>query len=101
MSLIVTPPHKLQKSDDRSDFSSGAVELDEWIAKYAWQNQAANSATTYVITENSKVMGYYAIAMSAYGKAMARKALAKGQTRSRASCSRALRSTRGTRARAS
>jgi hypothetical protein len=78
VSLIVTPPHKLQKSDDRSDFSSGAVELDEWIAKYAWQNQAANSATTYVITENSKVMGYYAIAMSAYGKAMARKALAKG-----------------------
>ena len=78
MSLVVTPPRKLERSDDRSDFSSGAVELDEWIAKYAWQNQAANSATTYVITANSKVIGYYAIAMSAYDKAMAPKALAKG-----------------------
>jgi GNAT superfamily N-acetyltransferase len=77
VSLVVTPPRKLEKSDDRSDFSSGAVELDEWIAKYAWQNQAANSATTYVITENSKVIGYYAIAMSAYDKAMAPKVLAK------------------------
>ena len=78
MSPVVTPPRKLEKSDDRSDFSSGAVELDEWIAKYAWQNQAANSATTYVITESSKVIGYYAIAMSAYDKAMAAKQLSKG-----------------------
>ncbi len=78
MSLVVTPPRKLEKSDDRSDFSSGAVELDEWIAKYAWQNQAANSATTYVITESSKVIGYYAIAMSAYDKTMAPKQLSKG-----------------------
>ena len=78
MSLVVTPPRKLEKSDDRSDFSSGAVGLDEWIAKYAWQNQAANSATTYVITEGSKVIGYYAIAMSAYDKTMAPKQLSKG-----------------------
>ena len=78
MSLVVTPPRKLEKSDDRSGFSSGAVELDEWIAKYAWQNQVANSATTYVITEGSKVIGYYAIAMSAYDKAMAPKQLSKG-----------------------
>jgi GNAT superfamily N-acetyltransferase len=78
VSLVVTSPRKLEKSDDRSDFSCGAVELDEWIAKYAWQNQAANSATTYVITESSKVIGYYAIAMSAYDKAMAPKQLSKG-----------------------
>jgi len=78
VSLVVTPPRKLEKSDDRSGFSSGAVELDEWIAKYAWQNQVANSATTYVITESSKVIGYYAIAMSAYDKTMAPKQLSKG-----------------------
>ena len=78
MSLVVTPPRKLEKPDDRSGFACGASELDEWIAKYAWQNQAANSATTYVITENSKVIGYYAIAMSAYDGAMAPKSLSKG-----------------------
>ena len=78
MSLVVTPPRKLEKSDDRSGFSCGASELDEWIAKYAWQNQAANSATTYVMTENSRVIGYYAITMSAYDRAMAPRTLSKG-----------------------
>ena len=77
MSLEVTRPRKLEKSDDRSGFSSGAPELDEWIAKYAWQNQAANSATTYVVTESSRVIGYYAIAMSAYEKGLAPQQMSK------------------------
>lgn len=78
MSLVVTSPRKLEKADDRSGFSCGAGELDEWIVKYAWQNQAANSATTYVITDSSRVIGYYAIAMSAYDRAMAPQPLSKG-----------------------
>lgn len=77
MSLRVTSPRKLEKSDDRTGFFSGATELDEWIAKYAWQNQTANSATTYVITESSRVVGYYAIAMSAYDRAKAPGPLSK------------------------
>lgn len=60
-------PHKLTSSDVRAGFDSGAPELDEWLIKYARQNQSANSATTYVVTDESRVVGYYAIAMSAVG----------------------------------
>lgn len=63
--MIITSPRKLQNSDQRSDFCSGADDLDEWLKKYARQNQTANSATTYVATDGSRVIGYYAIAMSA------------------------------------
>jgi GNAT superfamily N-acetyltransferase len=34
-------PRKLEKSDSRDDFASGAAELDEWFARFAWENQAA------------------------------------------------------------
>jgi GNAT superfamily N-acetyltransferase len=78
LSRYVTSPRKLEKSDVRSGFSSGAGELDEWLAKYAWQNQVANSAITYVITDGERVVGYYAIAMSAYDRGLAPERLAKG-----------------------
>lgn len=61
-------PRKLLRSDDRSRFRSGADELDEWFAKYAWQNQEADNATTYVIVERGRIAGYYAIAMAAVAK---------------------------------
>lgn len=65
---MITAPRKLERADSRSSFQSGADDLDEWIHKYAWQNQAANSATTYVITNGERVIGYYAIAMAAVEK---------------------------------
>lgn len=72
-------PRKLAATDERSDFSSGAGELDEWLRKYAMQNQRAHNATTYVITEGDRVVGYYAIAMGAIAKDHAPKPLAKGR----------------------
>lgn len=60
-------PHKLTSSDVLAGFNSGAPELDEWLTKYARQNQSANSATTYVVTDGARVIGYYPIAMSAVG----------------------------------
>lgn len=62
---VLNSPRKLQWSDDRSEFHSGADELDESLTKYAPQNQDANNATTYVITDGDRVVGYYAIAMAA------------------------------------
>src|SRR5690625_4010620 len=57
-------PRKLSNSDQRAEFNSGADELDDWLRKYAMQNQRANNATTYVITEDDRVVGYYAIAIA-------------------------------------
>lgn len=58
-------PRKLEKSDDRSAFHSGANELDDWFTRFAWENQAANNATTYVARHGDRVAGFYSITMAA------------------------------------
>lgn len=55
-------PRRVVKGDDRANFASGAEELDVWLQRYAWQNQRANNAVTYVSTFRGEVVGYYAIA---------------------------------------
>lgn len=72
-------PRKLEKSDDRSAFSSGAPELDDWFRRFSWENQAANKATTYVSRADGVVAGYYAIAMAAYARLDAPSALSKNR----------------------
>ncbi len=57
-------PRKLERTDDVSSFRSGAGELDEWLARYSWTNQRANSATTYVSVRGGRVVGYYAITVA-------------------------------------
>lgn len=64
-------PRKLRRSDDRTPFRCAAAELTEWLAKYAWQNQDAHNATTYVITDGDHVVGFYAIAMAAIARSHA------------------------------
>lgn len=75
----LTPPRKLQRSDTRIGFRSGANDLDDWLIKYAWQNQEANNAITYVITDGDRVVAYYAIAMAAVAKSAAHESIQKGR----------------------
>ncbi|MFS0704039.1 GNAT family N-acetyltransferase [Cellulomonas sp. 179-A 9B4 NHS] len=65
---ILEAPRKLARSDIRDRFTSGAPELDDWFRRFAWENQRASNAVTYVTTCDTVVLGYYAIAMSAYAK---------------------------------
>lgn len=60
---------KLAKGDLVDGFHSGAGELDDWLVRFAWQNQRELNAVTYVITDGGRVVGYYALAMSAVGRA--------------------------------
>ncbi|MDX3658463.1 GNAT family N-acetyltransferase [Streptomyces sp. ID05-26A] len=61
-------PRKLEKNDYLTGFNCGVEELDEWLTKYAWINQRANTAVTYVTTYDDRVVGYYAIAVAGVGK---------------------------------
>ena len=63
---ILHGPRRLEKGDDRSEFDSGADDLDTWLRRFALENQQANKAVTYVTVRDGVVLGYYAIAMSAY-----------------------------------
>lgn len=72
-------PRKLERSDDRKTFASGATELDEWFAKYAWQNQRAKNAVVYVATLDDLVVGYYAICSGGISADQAPDGFAKGR----------------------
>jgi len=77
--IHLKPIEKLARSHDRTGFSSGAGELDEWLTKYAWQNQRAYSATTFVTAdEDGRVKGYYALTVAVYAKQDSPSSLAKG-----------------------
>ncbi|MDR0594046.1 MAG: GNAT family N-acetyltransferase [Bifidobacteriaceae bacterium] len=62
-------PRKLARGDVRDGFRSGADELDRWLTEFAWQNQVAGNAVTYVTLDGQRVVGYYAIAMAAVTRA--------------------------------
>lgn len=61
-------PRRLKGDDDRTSFSSGAPELDTWFQRFALENQRANRAVTYVVTDRQSVIGYYSIVVSTVEK---------------------------------
>lgn len=71
-------PRKLRRTDIRDGFESGAKELDDWIGRFALQDQRANSATTYVSCVDKLVIGYYSITVGAVAKHAAPTAISKG-----------------------
>lgn len=75
-------PVQLTREHLRDGFASGAIELDEWLVKYAWQNQRANNATTYVTTlETRQVVGYYSLTVASVARDEAPERLAKAAPR--------------------
>lgn len=71
-------PRKLERTDNVSSFRSGAGELDEWLERYAWTNQRANNATTYVSMWRERVVGYYAITVASVALSEAPDRLRRG-----------------------
>jgi GNAT superfamily N-acetyltransferase len=73
-----SPPLRLERTHVRDGFDSGAGELDDWLVKFAWENQRANNATTFVSTSDGRVVGYYALTVASIAKAEAPEVLSKG-----------------------
>lgn len=74
-------PRKLARSDNRDGFSSGAPELDDWFRRFAWENQAANNATSYIACHGDRIAGYYSITMAAVARESVPTALASRRPR--------------------
>ncbi len=51
----------LRRELDLSTFDCGNPSLTTWLRKYAWLNQQADSAKTYVALRENRVVGYYAL----------------------------------------
>lgn len=69
----------LSKQHDLSQFDCGNHEsLNLWLKKYALQNQANESARTYVVHRNQVVVGYYSISAGSIARASATPRAAQG-----------------------
>lgn len=53
----LAPRHEL------SDFDSGNEDLDDWLRRHALAAQAMDSARTFVITRDNRVVGYFSLTM--------------------------------------
>jgi predicted N-acetyltransferase YhbS len=58
----LNPPVLLTKDHDRNFFECGVPALNEYLKKYALQNQKKNAARTYVATRGNRIVGYYSLA---------------------------------------
>jgi len=58
----LTSPVLLTKDHDRNSFDCGVPALNDYLKKYALQNQKKNAARTYVVTRGNRIVGYYSLA---------------------------------------
>ena len=65
MSGPLLPPEPLADRHEIGDFSSGEASLDGWLRRRAKANQVSGASRTYVVCEEKRVIGYYALASGA------------------------------------
>jgi len=58
----LNPPVLLTKDHDRNAFDCGVPALNEYLKKYALQNQKKHAARAYVATRANRIVGYYSLA---------------------------------------
>jgi GNAT superfamily N-acetyltransferase len=69
------PDHKIE------GFDCGRDELNRYLLRYAWQNQQAGAAQTYVGLVEDSVIGYYTLAVGQVSREEAPERLTKGLAR--------------------
>ena len=74
-------PVLLTKSHEVNGFNCGAKPLNDFLTKYALQNQASGGARTYVLTRGERVIGYYSLAPGSVVPDEAPARVVKGQGR--------------------
>ena len=81
MSVPPNPEFEIEKlghEHDLTQFDCGKETLNSWLIKYAWTNQQADSAKTYVALIGDRVAGYYALTTGSVHKHETPVRIAKG-----------------------
>jgi predicted N-acetyltransferase YhbS len=71
-------PAPLEARHDVSAFDCGVPALDNYLKKFALQNQRGQSARTYVATRGERVVGYYTLAAASARREETPARVAKG-----------------------
>ena len=70
---------KLTQAHDLSSFDCGTASLNEWLQRFAWQNQQADAATVYVAHRRDGVAaGYHSLTASSVRRDDAPARVARG-----------------------
>ncbi len=77
--MTLTPPERLAEPHRLDDFFSGEVALDDWLKRRARANQLSDASRTYVICDDTSVVGYYCLSAGAIGREDAPKALQRNR----------------------
>ncbi len=70
---------KLTATHSFAEFDCGRAELNQFVQKYAYQNQQSNSSQTYVGIYENVVIGYYSLAVGSILHTQAPNRVIKGQ----------------------
>jgi GNAT superfamily N-acetyltransferase len=60
-------PEPLAERHDLAEFTSGAASLDDWLKRRARGNQVSGATRTFVVSEERRVVAYYAVASGGIG----------------------------------
>jgi GNAT superfamily N-acetyltransferase len=74
----LTPPALLAKHHDTAQFDCGKPPLNDFLRKYALQNQASGGSRTYVMTRGDHVIAYYSLAPASVAPESAPERASKG-----------------------
>jgi len=74
-------PVLLTKTHEIARFDCGKPPLNDFLIKYALQNQASGGARTYVMAQGNRVIGYYSLAPASVMPEDAPARVMKGQAR--------------------
>src|SRR5947208_319588 len=69
---------KLSREHGIADFDCGTHSLNDWLIRFAWPNQQADAAKTYVACREMRVVGYYSLVASSVQRSDAPDRIAKG-----------------------
>lgn len=71
-------PVRLESSHNRAAFDCGVVPLNDFLNKYALQNQKKGASVTYVATRGKRIVGYYTLAYGSVAFDEATESVKKG-----------------------
>ena len=72
---------KFRPEHEIEGFDCGRAELNRYLLRYAWQNQQAGAAQTYVGFVGNAVIGYHTLAVGQVSREEAPERLTKGLAR--------------------
>lgn len=79
--LPLKNPEPLAREHDVRAFDCGSEPLNEYLRRFAWTNQQAGAARTYVAIRSRAVVGYYTLAYGSVEHGRASERIRKGLAR--------------------